>query len=488
MDADADLSLRSLPKGLWSSTVDAASLDVMDVWHFEYFRVVCTAQLSLVFGTPGMWERLVLHTAFSEPCILQGILALGALSRNVVPRTTSVSSSERKSTFLPGYNAEYSWGKYNLAIGEMNRRLGREVDVSSAGASGWELAVLGGLIFIIIEVIQGNEDVARIHLRAAWAIWESCQASTSMYLTPEGKRNMGRVLDAFSRLDLQSILPPLDQGDYLVPLQFPVLPSCFLSTEAARDSLNAISGAMNSLGWKRAVLEHQTRTQPTQPRLSLHLTLMQGRSTLSHLLDSWLALFKSYTSHCPPSDAKTTTCTPILLIQYHILQINMSCLSPSHLYASPSELGYNAHISRFSSIIDLAHTILKAQRESYPAPIRTQPGSNFHVAVVQPLFFVACKCRDALLRRRAIEALEKVNGMSSEHSRLLARVARWVVEMEEGRSYFSVTRSPAVAVREEAMLSDVEAGVPDAGGGCRVTAWKRWMDGEWHEISGYVAA
>jgi len=487
--------LDSLPRGLWRRTAGAASLDVLDVWHFEYFRVVCTSQLSLILGTPRGWETLILRAAFTEECILQGVLALGALSRNVVPRFDKLFS--RKARFFPGYSVGYSWSKYGLAIQGMNRRLGGVVkgdddDTSSTAISSWEIAVLSSLMFIAIEAIQGSEDVARMHLRGALAIYESSQTSPSTYLTPESRRELARVLDALSHPPPQSLMRPINQCGLLASARLQVLPPCFQSTEAARDSLNAISGAINSLGWRRPVLEYQTRAQPNQFQSPLP-SLVQEISTLLNLLDSWLALFTAYTSHCPPDDAKATTCTPILLIQYHILQINLKPLLLSHLFNSSSESSYHAHISQFSSVIDLAHTILEARRESYPAPIRSQPGSNFNVAVIQPLFFVACKCRDSLLRRRAIEGLEKVDGDGSEHSRLLARVARWVVQMEEGPSSSSLkigvlASAPVMpaAVREEDMLSDVEADVPDGAGGCWVTAWKRTMNGKWYDISAYV--
>lgn len=94
------------------------------------------------------------------------------------------------------------------------------------------------------------------------------------------------------------------------------------------------------------------------------------------------------------------------------------------------------------------------------------------------------------MRRRAIEAMAKVRGQSFSHAQLLTRVARWVVAVEEGPYCYSATRGERLntAIKEEDMLSDIELDVRDAAGVCRITAWRRQKEGQWEEVSGYVAA
>lgn len=99
--------------------------------------------------------------------------------------------SSAKSTFIPGYQVGYSLDKYGLAIEELNRRL---VDISSTG---WELVVLGSLVFIAIEAFQGNEDVARVHLRSALAILETSQGTTG-YLTLKSKKDIDSAFKSLS--------------------------------------------------------------------------------------------------------------------------------------------------------------------------------------------------------------------------------------------------------------------------------------------------
>lgn len=118
---------------------------------------------------------------------------------------------------------------------------------------------------------------------------------------------------------------------------------------------------MNYLFWKGSLMASQA---PTQSHSLLEPALLQDHSALSHLPASWLALFTAYTSQST-LDTETAICTPILLIQYEILQISMSA------YLHPGESGYSTHLPRFCSIVNLANQVLEAQRESYLAPVRT---------------------------------------------------------------------------------------------------------------------
>ena len=438
------------PWSLASEPNHAIPLHVEDVWHFEYFRVVCTKELSLYLGT-GLWETLVLRAAFTERCILHGVLALGALSRNTVP-----SSVSRQPALSPGFLAGYSLGKYNLAIRELNRRI-------TASPSSWQLAVLGSMIFIAIESLQRNHDVVKMHLQGALAIWQSHKDSGSN--SAQTISEMAHVLNAFSRLGGQSL--GLAKQYILTLLQIPAVPLAFTNISEARDTLSSIHGAMNSLFWK------ETSENPTLPQLPLSPALVQDLSTLLNILESWHALFAKFVGE-HDMDAKTTTCVKILLVYHKIVFISAST------YFYFSQTAYDAYLSDFSYIIDLATEILQAEHVGRAIPIRSDPCYTFDIATVQPLFFVACKCRDSLLRKRAIEAMEKIKGAAFYDTELLARVARCVVTIEESTSS-AVGVSP-VKVKEQDRLQDIQLSFGTAAQTCRVTAWKRQGDGGWQEV------
>lgn len=408
---------------------------MMDVWHFEYFRVVCIKELSSYLGT-NIWESLLLRAALSESCILNGILALGALSRNATS-----GGVNGKSTLAPGFPVGYSLRKYNEAIRDLSRRL-------AVAPGNWELAILGSLIFIAIENFQGNYDAARVHLHGALAILES-HSDPTLGSSPTTS-TMAQILGAISRCQGRSFR--LRDHSKLTMPDFSPLPSAFTSISQARDVLNSITGAMKSVLWEARQESQQV------PTLPLSLDMVKNSSRLSSLLESWHTLFTKFIAE-HIMDARTTTCTKVLLIHYHVSRISAA----TEIYQT--EMAYDIHMPAFSQIIELATQILdveKAARNKSPA---STPGHPYHIAVVQPLFFVACKCRDRVLRKTAVQAMEKVTGDGFYDARLLTRVARRVIKIEE-----SATDG---VVKEEDRLHDIELDFAGEAHSCRITAWRR---------------
>jgi hypothetical protein len=373
-------------------------MHVVDVWHFEYFRVVFNKEFSLYLGT-DVWEALLLRAALAEPCILHGVVALGALSRNTVP-----SIANGKPALSPGFTLGYSLRKYNQAIQELNNRL-------AASPSSWQLAIVGSMIFIAIESLQGNYDVAETHLRGSLKILQG--HGVSNIISAPSTNDMAHVLHALSRIHRKSLW--LSKHYMHTPLRFPVLPSTFTSISEARDSLNSITGTMNTIFWKGSK-ENQSMYQS-----SLGTALVQCLSKISQLLESWQSIFDKFiASHF--MDTKTTTCVKILFIHYRV-----SCIS-ALTYANFNQSAYDAHVSDFSSIVDLATEVLEAEHVVPTSTIPTDPSQDFGTAIVQPLSFVACECRDDILRQRAIALVKQIKDRSTCDTGIpvLTRITKYV--------------------------------------------------------------
>ncbi|KAI0862080.1 hypothetical protein F4860DRAFT_473471 [Xylaria cubensis] len=435
----------SLAGQLWSKP----PLHLIDLWYFEYFKVVCAKELSLSLAT-DLWESFVLPTAFTEPFIMHGILAVGALGRDRIPSRFSGGSIS-----LTGYSASYPLRKYNQAIQELNKRL-------DASCRSRDLALIGSLIFAVVEAYQGRDDMARMHLHGALSILESPEsATTGDPQTPPDLHRIFNCLFSHPRLNFRSFSSVIHR----IPTPIQALPSVlgFKTVNEARDSLNSINGAIHSTYQRRAASAGDSN--------ATHLT--EEISRLSRQLDLWYTHFSALKARST-ADIETTTCTQILMIHHHIAKL--------HLSGEPEQ---RIHVSEFSSIVELAADILKAEERSRMITSKPAPGHSLDIAITQPLFYTACRCKDGIIRRRAIELLEKVDGASSYDTQLLARVARWVVAMEEKASLESGHTEAVVS--EEDMLYDIELDVGNEPGGCNITAWRR-DNGSWLRVSGYVHA
>ncbi|KAH6674784.1 hypothetical protein B0J14DRAFT_637524 [Halenospora varia] len=127
-----------------------------DAIHFEYFLEVCTPEFSLYFDLP-IWQDIIVQVAVSDTCIQNAALAIGALSRS------HYQPNENSCQFSASKLSDYGLLKYNSAIRELDRMLRHE-------NRNWEIVVLASIVFIAIEVLQGFESKAMMHLRNAIAI------------------------------------------------------------------------------------------------------------------------------------------------------------------------------------------------------------------------------------------------------------------------------------------------------------------------------
>jgi hypothetical protein len=142
------------------------------------------------------------------------------------------------------------------------------------------------------------------------------------------------------------------------------------------------------------------------------------------VLGSCLRRFCDFTWHYPATDVKTTASIQILLIQHLVAQIQAS----THFYRDES--AFDSYFSQFAQIVPLARAVMEADQAEVSS-MKLAPCFILDIGMVQPLFFVACKCRDRCLRRRAIEVMEKVRRGRVQDVQLLARVAMWIISTEE---------------------------------------------------------
>ncbi|KAF4980843.1 hypothetical protein FZEAL_3241 [Fusarium zealandicum] len=117
-------------------------------------------------------------------------------------------------------------------------------------------------------------------------------------------------------------------------------------------------------------------------------------------------------------------CALILRMSYEII-----CISASTFFGM-SETVYDAHTARFVSIIELGEKLLNEEDAGINAVLKSASDPEFDVAVVQPLFFVVCKCRDWGLRTRAIEGLTRTRTGGFYDSKLQVDAARWIIDRE----------------------------------------------------------
>ncbi|RWQ94965.1 hypothetical protein C8Q69DRAFT_498780 [Paecilomyces variotii] len=211
---------------------------------------------------------------------------------------------------------------------------------------------------------------------------------------------------------------------------------------------------------------------------SLTTTELLGEQThITTALDNWSRQFERLTrsKRIKRSDSRGPL---ILKVQYLVARIWLkTCLSPD-------EMVFDNHISDFEEIISIATTFINDETTNHQKKESNDSCGIFcgEMGIISPLYYTALKCREPILRRKAI------NLISSYHRRegmwdgiLYAKVAEFVMVMEEEKQLslpVEMRGLPASTCRVYEVLIPEEA----TGNGVRFLLLSKpdGVDGNWY--------
>ena len=418
--------------------------------HFDYFRAVCTEEFSGFFNAT-LWKQLVLRATYTEPYMLYAVIAIGALRRSQLDKSCPVPISI----------FQYSMQQYNKAVGTLRQKI-------SAGFTNWKNAILGSLVFLAIEVLQGHELGALMHLQSAHAILKSLPSLRDHSNTPDLKPvNLSNIftddiedlLTAFTRLSVDQYL---FHGSYgAISIDVPTLPPWFRSIQEAQTALNGIVAAMYFFLRGR---KQDLKTLPSDP---LPDKISAGQSKIQSVLQFWYNLFNDFIEKKTHVDIRVRHHANVLLVQYLVAWIQIS------VYFFHSQMMYDTYLTEFEQIVNMTSAVVKADNESW-MKLRG-PCFTLDIAMAQPLYFVAFRCRDPVLRRRAIEVMKKVGREGIYTGRTVAKVATWIVDTEEGGDL-------GAFVNEEMRLHCATFEFDRVERTAKIWATRKSIDGAWEKI------
>jgi len=304
-------------------------------------------------------------------------------------------------------------GKYTIASRELGQRI-------QSGTADWKLAVLGSLVFLAIEVLQGHESGALMHLGNGRAILKG-QTSPSTKDISAGNSNhrLGAETEdfvaAFTRLSVEEY-PFFDLGT-VVPPAMPDQPIYFADLKDARLSLNSILTAIYS-----SIRRHGRNYLQVLPLSPLPHTVEAEIARLRETLKHWLQVFENLLFH-QDYDIENPIPASVLKVQYLVIWIKVSA------YFLFDETAYDQYRPLFEEIVERSEKVIEAGMRS--SSKLKGPCFTLDIAMAQPLYFVARKCREPTLRRRAIGVMKKVGQEGIYTGRTIAKIAEWIVATEE---------------------------------------------------------
>jgi hypothetical protein len=408
---------RVSPVEITRSPSRSLSPDPKENRSFEYFQTR-TLPMWTEFFDSYLWSRTVLQLSHDQPAIKHGVLALSIMHEryeNVAPIPTSASQ-------------DFAFTQYMLAVKYSNELL----KAYQKGNASLEMVLIACIIFTSYENLAGNYKIAGMHLRNGLRI-----------LATESRANISRseIANSLYRFDLEAMTFSDNASRY--DYEMDVAPVCpqiqhrYTRNDAARDDL---VGIMRCMMWLSGVAEQH----PDAPK---HTEWLRVLRESSNAIKQWEIVFAEHQRNMTAQDlAKPRLYAGNTLLKIAAITIRIIMGAEA---GTKSEMAWDHFLDDFKTIVDLAETIpvlrpspaessstqghrplrprpssasstpnpttiepstsvFSQLPASQPPPLQQQPSHfspSFELSPIVPLFIVACRCRDPLIRRRAIVLL-----------------------------------------------------------------------------------
>ena len=231
----------------------------------------------------------------------------------------------------------------------------------------------------------------------------------------------------------------------------PEIPVSFSSLEEARNSLDfQWNGCLGAIDIK----------DDSDKRL-------ETAEKFQSIFGQWSAAFRAFLEQSASNfDSRDVKAAAVLGISQRFAAMHFD----SNVMAVPAEqISWDKYRADHEEVVSLAATILEASPTTTGEASQGVPSFSIDMGIVAPLYSVAHRCRDPVIRRKAISLLAATPRQEGVwNSILVARVTQRIVEIEEGGLLGMDSRQN---VPEDARISDNKIEIPE---------WARISDVEVH--------
>lgn len=411
----------------------------------DYFREIVAPNLAGTYD-PAFWNRVVVQVSHNVSSLRHAIVALASHWEKVVE-----PGSRKRNT--PDMECDhYALQQYSKAVTGMRKTLQNDPRPPR------EELLVSSLLFFCIEMYQNHLDSALRQLSCGIQLF--CDWSNDTYPKAHsdpfsGHDEFARLTShIFRRLLVQCMLFPMRsiaQDEHVcLPHYAPIapeMPTNFRSSDEARDYYNFCISALCYHAKKSA-----TVLTPEQLSAENHMEQYQPFMAAVAYFKQWQHAFETFQQ---TSKALTDSTTGEVRDHRQCVVMDMhnfalQIMIPSFSFKTEMEFDYYTHL--FENIINNASYLLTntstssspSQKYSNQNPSSPRYYPKFDIGLIPPMFLTALRCRDPLIRRKAIALLGK--GPRQEgvwNSDMVASIARRVLAIEEKNlSHATTTTAP----------------------------------------------
>ncbi|KAI9041126.1 Zn(II)2Cys6 transcription factor [Aspergillus affinis] len=378
---------------------------------FVYFRDHTSREATGWFVS-AIWKQMILPMAHREAAVMHAAVGVGAMHRS----TRGQSPSLRLPACMESHHS-FALSQYVKAIRQLRERLDRfEHDRQNP-----EIALVACLLFVCLEMLQGNRLGVLLHLQNGLRVLASIPSQVRrvsngehrcLLVTRERPTGVEQITEILVRLDVDSTAFGERAPAYRIASALDALgperplPPKFIDLVEARHFIDCLTSTAHHIRGDLLALSREFCRDPPRDaawrccmefasirmvRQSQHAALFANMKTLEKNLAHWLASFQHLTPNSP-EDAQSSM---FLEIRFHSVFLQLTtCHNDRETYC-------DQFAPTFHRIVDLCSLLIGDAVHS------TGPTFVVDSGLIPSLYLTAIKCRRSEIRRRAISLLSR---------------------------------------------------------------------------------
>ncbi|RAH87322.1 hypothetical protein BO86DRAFT_1071 [Aspergillus japonicus CBS 114.51] len=389
------------------SAWDFISDDSTELDNFSFFQSVTTSTLAEFFD-PGFWSNQLLRFAHHYPALWHGMTALACLHRDYVDHDVR---------FTPAGEREIRSKKF--ALKQYNKSIQALSELCSKPVLSLEdrIVVLATCaIFSSMCVLQSLQHQAYMHIRNGLKIISEWEVDYQEVTVCGDYVAASMLVLIFTRLDSQVIPYMFACAQSKTWIDRQVVPlyahATFLTLFDAYVSIEAIYNGVIRLVWK------------FNKRGADYCSIsVAEREAQLQLLQAW-DIQLDIVLETMPADARDSKAVDLLLARRALAGLFY------HVDLSPGELASDFHLAESLQLVERVARILGDVGDGHLQRIKA--AYTLETGIVEPLFWVAVRCREPQVRHRALRLLRQYPRREGICDGVVAaRTVEKVIEIEE---------------------------------------------------------
>ncbi|KAL7925389.1 hypothetical protein ACQKWADRAFT_283878 [Trichoderma austrokoningii] len=422
--------------------------------YFDLFRVQTASELSGYFNM-NFWTQRLLQECHFEPSIRHAVVALGALYK------TLEQSCEPDLGPLPGVMSrmESVMCHWQVAVRKYSEACNAMLLLSGDKISTNKTRLMASVLLACFDSFIGDHRQAIVQIQTGLRLLARIQHDRAKNLHPS-ERVEEDLLVIFTRFAIQA--KSYDMAfhfphPYVIQLGPQSLndPSSPLSDSGSPQPSSPIPRKFASLREARLAsdqlcemllrfVEHLQAAR-REPTYTLPPSWLQLGSTFQAQIDSWTRAFEPiFQSRLQPGmnllEKSAISALKMFHMNTQIVFLTIFC---------KTEVQFDSFLPHFKEIVSLGWEVVgddekRAAPDCCPDPQRCRqhhthnikPSFSADLGIVTPLFVVATKCRDPIVRRESIRLLRSSSRREGMwDSELAANIGQWIMELEEADAF-----------------------------------------------------